>query len=496
MSEIRPTYSGLISLVVTIITVVFGVIFTIIITRTLSAEEYGIWNLLMAMVFYITVAEPIISYWVTREVARGIKSGKTAMAGSGVFSVGGIFIFILIAYLVGSGANIDLNILFFGAMIAPLTIINNTLIGINFGWKPHVPSYAYFVFSITTIPIGLFLIYYLQMGLYGVIITVTIAYISSIILLAIFAREKITGSIKNEFFKKWTKLFWLPTYPSIGHMVSNLGVILFPIITGSIAGIAYWFAAVFGSILTTHSIQIAKAAYPKLIQGDAREYIQQNLNLLLYFSIFFLGVSITFGKASLFILNPIYESVIIVLIILAFYTFFSVLSQAFQEYLKGIERVDFQISSTFMDYVKSKLFLVPTIVLAQQIIFIILFVTGLYLLSTNSEVELLIYWAIIILGTQFPTTVYFYTKVKKNFNIRLQLEIILKYTISSIVISSVTYVLAEKYLVYHENLFIFIPNLIPFMILSIVGYLVLTYLIDNNTRRLFGEIVNEIKNKY
>ena len=149
-----------------------------------------------------------------------------------------------------------------------------------------------------------------------------------------------------------------------------------------------------------------------------------------------------------------------------------------------------------MDYVKSKLFHVPTIVLAQQIIFIILLVTGLYLLSTNSEVELLNYWAIIILGTQFPTTVYFYTKVKKNFNIRLQLEIILKYTISSIVISSVTYVLAEKYLVYHENLFIFIPNIIPVIILSIVGYLVLTYLIDNNTRHLFCEIINEIKNKY
>ena len=79
MSEIRPTYSGLISLIVTIITVVFGIIFTIIITRTLSAEEFGIWNLRMAMVFYITVAEPIISYWATREVARGIKSGKTAM---------------------------------------------------------------------------------------------------------------------------------------------------------------------------------------------------------------------------------------------------------------------------------------------------------------------------------------------------------------------------------------------------------------------------------
>ena len=496
MSEIRPTYSGLISLVVTIITVFFGVVFTIIITRTLSPEEYGTWNLIMGMMFYVTVAEPIISYWVTREVARGIKSGKSAIAGSGVFSVGGFFIFILIAYLVGTGADIDLNILFFSALIAPFTVIRNTLTGINLGWKPHVPSYSFFVFSIIEIPIGLFLIYYLQMGLYGVIITVTIANIAAIIVLAIYAREKISGNIKKEFLQKWTKLFWLPIYPSIGHMISNLGVIIFPIITGSIAGIGYWFAATYGSILTSQSVQIAKVAYPKLIQGDNASYIQQNLNLLLYFSILFLGFSITFGKASLFVLNPIYESAIIVLIILSFYTFFSVLSQAFQEYLKGIERVDFQISSTFMDYVKSKLFQVPTIVLIQQIIFITILATGLYLLSTNSEIELLIYWSIVILSTQLPTSFYFFIKVKKNFDIKLQSKIILKYIISSVTICSITYILIDKYLIFNENLFVFIPNLIPFLILNLGGYLVLTYLIDNNTKELFNAIIKEIKNKY
>ena len=315
-------------------------------------------------------------------------------------------------------------------------------------------------------------------------------------MLAIFAREKISGSIRKEFFQKWTRLFWLPIYPSISHMVSMLSVIIFPIITGSITGIAYWFAAAYGSILTVQSVQIAKVAYPKLIQDNNTTYKQQNLTLLLYFSILFLGFSITFGKSSLFILNPIYETAIIVLVILSFYTFFSVLSQAFQEYLKGIERVDFQISSTFMDYVKSKLFQVPTIVLIQQIIFIITLVIGLFLLATNSEIELLIYWSIIILATQFPTTIYFYIKVKNNFDVKLQTMIILKYIISSVTICSITYVLSEKYLIFDENLFVFIPNLIPFLILNLGGYLALTYLIDNNTKQLFTAIIKEIKNKF
>ena len=376
--------------------------------------------------FYITIAEPVISYWVTREIARGVKTGGTALLGSGIFSIGGIFVYLIIAYIVGLEIEADLNILFFGAIMVPFTVIKNTLIGINLGWKPHVPSYAFFAFSIIEIPLGLFLIYYLDMGLSGIIITVTIAHLTGIIILAIYAKDKIREKIKKEFFQKWTKLFWLPLYPSIAHMISNMPIIIFPIITGSIAGIGFWFAAAYGSILTSQSVQIAKVAYPKLVQSGNKDYIRENLSLLLYFSIFFVALSITFGKSSLFILNPIYESVIIVLIILAFYTFFSVLSQAFQGYLIGIERVDFDISSTFRDYVKSKLFHVPTIVLVQQVIFTVSLAVGLILLSTHSQTELLIYWATVILAVQFPTTIYFYALVRKNFIIKFEVSRIFK----------------------------------------------------------------------
>lgn len=467
----------------------------VIVTRTLTPEEFGIWNLILGFMFYIIIAEPVISYWVTRETARGIKSGRTAVLGSGIFSIGGIFFYFIIAYLVGSEIEVDLNVLFFGAIIVPCAVIKNTLIGINLGWKPHIPSIAFFAFSITEIPLGLFLIYYLDMGLSGIIITVTIAHLASITILAIYAKDKISGKIKREFFQKWTKLFWLPIYPGISHMVSNIPIIVFPIITGSISGIGFWFAAVYGSILTSNSVQIAKAAYPKLVQGGSRDYIQENLSLLLYFAIFFVALSITFAKSSLFILNPIYESAIIVLIILAFYTFFSVLSQAFQGYLMGIERVDFDISSTFRDYIKSKLFHVPTIVLLQQVIFVVSLVVGLVLLSTHSQTELLIYWAIVILAAQFPTTIYFYVLVKKNFKIRFEVGRILKYLFSSVVVFGITFTLMDQYLVYEQNLLQFVPNLIPFIVLGGGGYLALTYLIDNKTKQLFKAVLIEINKK-
>ena len=43
MSEIRVTYSGLISFIAGLITLGTGLVFTIIVTRSLSQQDYGTW---------------------------------------------------------------------------------------------------------------------------------------------------------------------------------------------------------------------------------------------------------------------------------------------------------------------------------------------------------------------------------------------------------------------------------------------------------------------
>ena len=85
MSEIRVTYSGLISFFIGLVGVVTGLILILIITRTLTSEEYGTWSLILGLIAYGLVAEQIFSFWAYREMARGLDSAKTAILFNGFF---------------------------------------------------------------------------------------------------------------------------------------------------------------------------------------------------------------------------------------------------------------------------------------------------------------------------------------------------------------------------------------------------------------------------
>ena len=81
MSNIRVTHTGLLSFLIAIITIFTGFVFTIILTRSLSQEEYGTWSLINGLFLYVMMGNTIISYWSTRETARKIESGKTTVLG-------------------------------------------------------------------------------------------------------------------------------------------------------------------------------------------------------------------------------------------------------------------------------------------------------------------------------------------------------------------------------------------------------------------------------
>ena len=113
MSNIRVTYSGLINFVIGIISVFTGLIFTLTVTRKLPQEELGTWALIGSLLVYATIISPIIDYWLTREIARGKKSGKTGIISTGFFSVIGLTIFVILAYFVSIESDASFQILLF-----------------------------------------------------------------------------------------------------------------------------------------------------------------------------------------------------------------------------------------------------------------------------------------------------------------------------------------------------------------------------------------------
>lgn len=497
MSGIRVTYSGLISFTVGIGSIITGAIFTLIVTRQLSVEEFGTWNLIGSIIAYMLLMESTVFFWITRETARKIPSAKTGFLTSGMFSPIAMLIFVIIAFAVGNQSNADVSMMLFAVVLIPVYFLNHTLSGINKGWKPQVVSYGFLTIEICKIPIGLLLIYFLDLGIQGVIITMVLSYSASILVQSVYARKKLNGKFQIKFLKKWLKLSWVALYKDIPGTLFVSDVIIFSTITGSVAGVAYISAARALSNIVKHTEKISTAIYPIMLAGGRQEYLQENLMRVFYFAFPTIAFSITFARPGLFALNPEYAIASFVVIFLAIRTFIATLNRIFRASLQGIEKVDVSENSKFKDYIKSSLIVLPTFRIIQYVAYVILLITGLYLLvqSQVTQLDLVIYWAIVALAVEIPIAIYFSILVKRKFTLNLDYKAIAKYLLSCIVAFGIVHLLMEKFLVYEISIFDFLPNLLLYILLAVICYLSLTLLIDFKTRNLFKAIIKEVKGR-
>ena len=123
MSNIRVTYTGFISFFVAIITAITGTVFTLILTRTLTQQEFGTWGLIVGITQYVIMFYAIIAYWSTRDTARKIDSGKTAILGTVFLSVISMIIFVIVSYFLSEQTNSNFDILLFSVVLIPVMFL-------------------------------------------------------------------------------------------------------------------------------------------------------------------------------------------------------------------------------------------------------------------------------------------------------------------------------------------------------------------------------------
>jgi len=480
--------------VIGLVSVITGLIFTLIVTRQLSQEEFGTWSLIGSLISYVIFVEPVISYWSLREIARGKNSGITAIFSSSFFSVGAIVVYLVIALIIGKQAGIDYNILIFSLILIPLLFLNKTLNAINNAWKPEATSFGLIAFELTKIPVGLLLVYFMQLGLYGAIIATAIAYIISNIVLGLYARNKIKGKFQILIIKNWLKKFWIPMFPGILSLILNLDVAIFSIITGSVEGVALFGVSVTVTGLIAHTNLISNAVYPKLLVGGKTQHVQDNMIRFLYFAIPLTALTIVFGKPALFALNPIYEIGQWIVFFMAFKVFLTYFTSIFTRPITGLDKVDTSDKSTFKDYLKSSLFKIPSINLIHNIIYLAIFTTVIWFAFSlkTSQLDLVMYWIIIGLITFIPLSIYYYRLSRKVFEIKFDFSI-MKYVLTSLGVFSFMFIIMEEFLIYNESIFIFLPDLIFFVLIATGLYLIITYVIDKKTKDLFVSIYDEIR---
>jgi len=493
LSEIRVTYSGLISFLVRISSILTGIIFTLIVTRRLSEEEFGSWSLIGGLLLYVVTVDFIISYWVTREVARNEKSGKTALVSGGVLSIGGFIAYLIIAYYVSQQSDVDLGLLTFASILIPLMFVNDVISYLNAGWKPQIVSYAFLASEITKVPIALVTVYFLDLGIEGAIIATFIAYVSSIIINIKFAKDKLKDKIQGRYIKKWFRLSWIPLYQSIPNLAFVSDVVIFSVMTGSVIGVAYMTASRSIANIVMHAGVISDAVYPKLLGGGKEIHLQENLIKVFYFAIPLVALTIVLARPGLFALNPIYESAVLILILSSFRNLLSILNRMFYSALQGIEKADLDELATFKMYMKSKLFFIPTIRIIQYVSYAIILTIVLFLTNDRDLLELVTYWAVVSLLIEIPFVIYQLHLLKKYFTLKLDNKAIIKYISAAVISSGILYYMVERFLDYKISIFEFLPQLLIFVGIGTAVYVCITYLSDRRTKELIKGIINEIR---
>jgi hypothetical protein len=494
--SIRVTRVGLISLVFGMINVIIGFGFSLILIRNLSVIEFGTWGLIVGIIAYATIIEPIITFWSTREIARNVESGRTAVLSSFLISTIAMAIYFISAFTI-SELHFEQNIILLGSVLVPVIILKKVLDSICLGWKPQGVSYGQIIFGIVQIIMAFILIYVLEKGVSGVILTVITAHSVNIIFFIIYNKERLQNSIQKRFLIKWIKLSWIPIYPVAGSIILSLDIVIFSIITKSVIGVAFWTVSLMLVQIISNAGLISRATYPKLLQGNNNKFLQDNLRHLIYFAILFSAIVITFAKPGLHVLNPEYVVVEYIVIILAVRAFFKIITKNILMFISAKDMIDINEKSSFLDYIKSRIIRVSTIEIISSISYIVILATILLMIISGieSQLELVLYWALIILIIQVPTSLYSIIYFRKEFLIKIEIQSIVKYLVAAIISFGLSRILLDMVLEYDLELIKFLPQILLFIMLSIGMYIGITAIIDIKTRNLINAVVLEIKNR-
>ncbi len=495
MDSIRVTYSGLLGFAVAMGGILAGLAFIIIVTRQLTPEEFGVWAVIGSMVAYSSTAEPITSYWATRQVARGKPVGKTSMASTSLFAGGSIPIYVVSVLLFANVETAFLDSMILGAILIPVTFVRGTLSALNLGHKPHAVSIGMAVFQSVKIPAGLGLVFFLGLGLDGAILAVFAAYLVDIAIQMRYARPKLAVLLDFSYLRGWIRQSWIPLYGRMPQVLSNLDVIIYVIMVGSVVGVAYYAAAAAVAGIVGRAGHISQALYPKLLAEGSRNHISENFTWVMYFAIPLLVVAVLFSRHAMFLLNPEYAGAWIAAVLLALNSLVHVLIGFFRKVLTGTDTVDADEMPRASALLHSRLFLVGTISNVHRVLYLAALAVSLHVFSGMSDLDLVAVWSSIFLAVSVPFVVCYGLLVRRHAPFRVPFTAILRHLAGGAGIVAIFMLTNEHIVRFETSIYSYVPGLLLELALCCVAYLGITYAIDYKTRKLFRLVLSEISRR-
>jgi len=484
-SEIRLRYSGFILFTSKLLSVATGLAFVLMITRSVSREEFGIWGNITDVFSYFVLLATILPFWTTRFVAREhAGSAKTGLIANIFISIASASIYLALLPTILSVLQIgaDYAMLYFIVSIQIVEFYTiSALEAVLHAKQPQTIGYGLLVYEVCKVILAFILIMHLKLGLLGAIYSMISSYIIQIAFYIKLTAKELKESVRWSYLKEWLKASPINLYSMVGNRIAAF-TLIFLFIYGELAR-SYYGAALTIANVIAYSTFLSYALYPRLLSKTDSKDVSTSLKMVLMPAVPMTIGAIILSDSYLTILSPDYTEAKLVLSVLGIYIFILSLSGVFNTVVMGTEKIDAKAKIPFKQLIKTRLFQIFTLPYIQSAITLPTTFFALFYIA-KTPLEAATYLALISLIVGLAMLLCTYIIARKCLTFNFPWKNIAKYTIASVGMAALLYIIP------HPTRLLLTLGL---TILAGIVYFAILAVIDWETRELVRSVMSEVK---
>ena len=432
--EIRLHYSGFVVFAAEILSVATGLIFTLLLTRNMTKQEYGIWANIFDVISYFLLLSGVFPFWTMRFVARQKQgAAKTGFLANFIVSLIFTSVYISLASFVTSAFNIGgTYVLVY--VIASAQIINVYLIvmleSVLRAKKPQAIGYGLLIEESCKIILAYLLIVRLQQLLMGALLSIIIAAAIQVLYYLKLTMKELRQKIQWTYAKEWLRASIVNIYNAAGNQLAASTMILLFLYGGQAARGNYQAASTYANIIG-YSLFLSYALYPRLLAKNDLEDVTSTLKTVLMFAIPMTTIILSLPQSLLTILNVHFNEATPILLLLAIDAFVVLVSQFYSVVIFGVEKLDEEAKIPFRKLVRSKIFKVFTLPYVQATISIPVCFYVLAYYASGQSVSAAVLVTAINLAAHIATLTIQYAIMRSSVRISVPWRNIGKYILAS-----------------------------------------------------------------
>lgn len=485
--EIRVQYSGFIIFAAQILSVGTGLIFTLLLTRNMTKQEFGVWSNIFDLAAYFTLSSGLFPFWTMRFVARRREgAARTGLAANLIVSLISVAVYLPLISSITSSFNISgaYVVMYF---VASVQIINVYLIGMlencTRAIKPQALGYGLLLEEASKVALAYVLVVRFHQLFLGAMTSLIVATSIQALYYSRVLGEELAQRIQWNYMKQWLKGSAASFYNAVGNQVAASVFVLLFVYGGQVARGDYQAAAIFANIIG-YSSSLAFALYPKLLTRNSLEDVTPILRTVLMFAIPMAAIAMSMSQSLLTILNASYSVTSPVLVLLALDAVVLVLFQFYSSVFLGVERLDEEAKISLKGLVRSRIFRLFTLPYLQAAIALPMTYYALTQVAATQSMQAVVYVSIINMAAHIATFIVLYASMRNAVRIVVPWKNMGKYVFASAVSATILCLLPRPTTVLLT---------LSTVVAGIAAYAVLLLAIDKEARELMLLMWHEIK---